>query len=77
MEMSMNFSCLTLNWIYLLLDSLSSYVYLKDIYKTLKGMDCFRVTNFVRSPNFTGVFTKKKIGIIKAWIQLLMWESQI
>ena len=38
MHMSKKFSCLPRNWIYLLQNYFSSYVYLKDIYKTLKGI---------------------------------------
>ena len=38
MHMSKRFSCLPHNWIYLLQNYFSSYVYLKDIYKALKGV---------------------------------------
>ena len=37
MYMSRNFLCTT-KWIYLLQNYFSSYVYLRDIYKTLKGI---------------------------------------
>ena len=36
--MSRNFFCLPRNWICLLQNYFSSYVHLKDIYKTLKGI---------------------------------------
>ena len=36
--MSRNFFCLPRNWIWLLQNYFSSYVHLKDIYKTLKGI---------------------------------------
>ena len=36
--MSWNFFCLPRNWICLLQNYFSSYVHLKDIYKTLKGI---------------------------------------
>ena len=37
MHMSMNFFYLPRNWIYLLQNYFSSYLYLKDVYKTLTG----------------------------------------
>ena len=36
--MSREFFCSPRNWIYLLQNYFSSYVYLNDIYKTLKGI---------------------------------------
>ena len=38
MHMTRNVFCLPRNWIYLLPNFFSSYVYLKDMYKTLKGI---------------------------------------
>ena len=72
MHMSRKFFCLPGNWIYLVQNYFSSYVSLKDIYKTLKGNGkihfFFRVNNFVQFAkvlNFMGVLTKI-IEIIKA-----------
>ena len=38
MDMSRKCFCLQRNWIYLLQNYFSNYVYLKDIYKSLKGI---------------------------------------
>ena len=64
--MLMKLFCLPRNWIYLLQNSLSSYVYPKGIYKTLKRMGKIQFVSeltFAKSVNFlnfASVFTKKK-----------------
>ena len=77
MHMSRRFFCLPRNWIYLLQNYLSSYVHLKDINKTLKGIGKIQFVSestillICKLLNFTGVFTKKKIEIIKDYYQKL------
>ena len=78
-----NFRFLRRNWIYLPSNYFSSY-YVYQVYvfvytKLCKKLNwknsiCIRVNNFAKSVNFTGVFTKKAIEIIKAGTLLLMWE---
>ena len=62
----------------------SSYLYLKDICKTLKGVKGIGKNQFVSKltnllnlliSKFHGSLHKKKDEIIKAWILLLMWKS--
>ena len=70
-----NFCFLRRNWIYLPSNYFSSY-YVYQVYvfvytKLCKKLNwknsiCIRVNNFAKSVNFTGVFTKKAIEIIKA-----------
>ena len=73
-----DFFCLPRNWNHLFQFFIPSYVYLKDIYKTVKGLGKIQFVSeltILLNPqilNFTGVFTKKKTEIIKAWKQLLV-----
>ena len=50
------FSCLPRNWIYLRQNYFTSYVYLKDTYKTLernwKNPICIKLNNSTKSVNF-------------------------
>ena len=72
--MLINFCCVRRNWIYLPSNYFSSY-YVYQVYvfvytKLCKKLNwknsiCIRVNNFAKSVNFTGVFTKKAIEIIK------------
>ena len=73
------------NWICLLQNYFSSYVYLRDIYKTLKGIAIIQFVSELTillnleiskfHHDFMGVFTNRIKEIIKAGILLLKWES--
>ena len=75
MYMSRNFLCTT-KWIYLLQNYFSSYVYLRDIYKTLKGIGIIQFVSELTfllnleiskfHHDFMGVFTNRIKEIIKA-----------
>ena len=70
----------TRNRIYLLRNSFSNYVYLKDIYITLKGIKKILFVSVLRTLlifkflNFTAVFTKKRIRLSKICMQYSMSE---
>ena len=68
MHILRKFFCLPRNWIYLLQGYFSSYVYLSDIHKTLKGIGKIQFVSeltILLNLNFTEVLTKK-IEMIKA-----------
>ena len=64
----------TSNWIYLLRNCFSNYVYLKDMYLSLKGIgkilfvSVLRILLICKTLNFTTAFTKK-IKVSKVYIQ--------
>ena len=70
----------TRNRIYLLRNSFSNYVYLKDICITLKGIKKILFVSVLRTLlifkflNFTAVFTKKRIRLSKICMQYSMSE---
>ena len=60
----MKWKCLLRNWIYLLQNCFRSYAYLKDIYKTLKGIEKTQFVSEITIYGFgffvfaEGMFTK-------------------
>ena len=70
----------TSNWIHSLRNCFSNYVYLKDMYITLKGIgkilfvSVLRILLICKFRNFTAAFTKK-IKLSKVCIQFSVWES--